>query len=191
MTASLRTALKIAIAAAALLLAGATAAEPAPRVILHTSKGPITIELYPDTAPLSVANFLEYARSGFYDGTVFHRVVTRFMIQGGGYTADLMPKETRDPIPNEAGNGLLNAPWTVAMARSEDADSATSEFYINLRLNDELDRRPGKAGYAVFGAVVEGQYVANDISLGATRPAGDENSLPLAPVVIERVEILP
>lgn len=182
----------LASALATLLLAVAAWAD-APRVVLHTSKGPITIELYPDKAPVSVANFLEYARAGFYDGTVFHRVVPRFMIQGGGYTKDGAPKETRDPIPNEAGNGLLNQPWSVAMARTDDPDSATSEFFINLRLNDELDRQPGKkAGYAVFGAVVDGQYVANDIALGATLPTGDgENSLPKEPVVIERVEILP
>lgn len=176
---------------AALLLTGGARAET-PRVVLHTSKGPITIELYPDKAPITVANFLTYARAGFYDGTIFHRVVPRFMIQGGGYTTDLQPKPTLDPIPNEAGNGLHNTPWSVAMARTDDPDSATSEFFINLRLNSELDRQPGKPGYAVFGAVVDGQYVASDISLGATRPTGDgENSLPVEPVVIERVEILP
>lgn len=189
MTTSLRTLL--AALASTLLLAG-TALADAPRVVLHTSKGPITIELYPDKAPLSVANFLDYARSGFYEGTVFHRVVPRFMIQGGGYTTELAPKQTHEPIPNEAGNGLLNTPWSVAMARTDDPHSATSEFFINLRLNSELDRQPGKAGYAVFGAVVEGQYVVNDISLGATLPTGDgEDSLPKEPVVIERVEILP
>ena len=191
MTKSLRTLLASAFTAA--LLAGNALAD-APRVVLHTNKGPITIELYPDKAPRSVANFLDYARSGFYEGTVFHRVVPRFMVQGGGYTTELMPKQTHDPIPNEAGNGLFNAPWSVAMARTDDPDSATSEFFINLRLNTELDRSPekGKAGYAVFGAVVDGQYVVNDISLGATLPTGDgENSLPKEPVVIERVEILP
>ncbi len=171
-------------------LAAPAGADDATEVILHTTKGPIHIELYPDKAPVTVANFLQYARDGFYDGTIFHRVIPRFMIQGGGFTAELEEKETRDPIPNESGNRLNNDRWTVAMARTDDPDSATSQFFINLRINAELDRRAGKAGYAVFGKVTEGQHVVREISLVKTQSVGPLDDVPVEPIIIESVEIV-
>lgn len=182
------------IAALALLLPLTTdAAEPQPsgeKVILHTSKGAITIALYPEQAPASVANFLEYARSGHYDGTLFHRVKSRFVIQGGGYDTQMREKPTRDPIANESKNGLHNDRWTVAMARHSDPDSATSQFYINLRTNFQLDPQGGEPGYTVFGIVTDGQHVVRDISLVPTHTVAGHTDVPVEPVLIERVEVV-
>jgi peptidyl-prolyl cis-trans isomerase A (cyclophilin A)/peptidyl-prolyl cis-trans isomerase B (cyclophilin B) len=169
----------------------ATADEAHPQVVLHTSRGAITLALYPDKAPLAVANFLEYAHSGFYEGTIFHRVQPRFVIQGGGFTADMVEKPVRDPIPSEAHNGLHNERWSVAMARTEDPDSATSQFFINLHMNFELDQRGDRPGYTVFGTVTDGQYVVRDISLVKTGHRHGHADAPLEPVLIERVEVLP
>lgn len=160
-----------------------------PVAILHTSAGDITIELYPMQAPASVENFLTYAKEGFYDGTIFHRVEKRFVIQGGGFTEKLQKKPTRDPIINESSNQLHNDRWTVAMARTDDPNSATSQFYINLRMNSSLDRGRGKEGYAVFGKVIDGQYVVSDIGKQETRTTGSFSSLPVETVVINSVEI--
>ena len=143
-----------------------------PRALIETTAGSITVELNPNRAPLSVKNFLEYVESGFYEGTIFHRVVGGFVIQGGGYTADLKLKPTRPNIPNEAGNGLSNLRGTVAMARTGDPHSADSQFFINLVNNDRLDPMPTRWGYAVFGEVVEGMDVVDDIGYRATGPAG-------------------
>lgn len=160
-----------------------------PQVSLHTNKGDIRIELYPDKAPVTVANFLQYARDGFYDGTVFHRVISHFMIQGGGYSTDMIRKPTRDPIQNEAANGLKNARGTVAMARTADPHSATAQFFINVEINANLDHTgTGNSrdwGYAVFGRVIEGMDVVDEIRFVKTGP-GDR---PLEQVVIERVEV--
>ena len=160
------------------------------RAVLHTNKGQITIKLLADKAPLSVANFVAYAQSGFYNNTIFHRVIKRFVIQGGGFTSELVRKEVRDPIVNESGNGLHNDRWTVAMARTEDPDSATSQFYINLRMNSSLDKRGKKAGYTVFAEVISGQHVVQDISKQATKKVANFDNLPVEAIIIESVEIL-
>lgn len=161
-----------------------------PSVILHTSAGDITIELYPEDAPVTVANFLQYANSGFYDGTIFHRVIKRFMIQAGGFTEGLKPKETLDPIVNESGNGLHNDRYTVAMARKSDPDSATSQFFINTRINATLDAQKGQPGYTVFGMVTEGQHVVKTIEKSKTQTVGRFQDVPVKPVIIESVEVL-
>ncbi len=169
-------------------------AEPAPsgdKVILHTSKGAITIALYPDKAPKTVANFLEYARSGFYDNTLFHRVKSRSLIQGGGFDASGIEKTAGDPVVNESDNGLRNERWTVGLARRADPDSGTSQFFINLGMNFEFDPRRGKPGYTVFGIVTDGQAVVRDISLVATHSTGGFDDVPVDPVIIERVEVVP
>ena len=167
-----------------------------PQVTLHTNKGDIRLELYPQEAPVSVANFLQYANDGFYDGTVFHRIISHFMIQGGGMTlaededeVRMVPKPTREPIVNEADNGLKNERGTVAMARTNEVNSASSQFFINVEINGSLDHS-GKEnsrswGYAVFGRVVDGMDVVDDIRFVETGP-GD---VPNEPVIIESVEV--
>jgi peptidyl-prolyl cis-trans isomerase A (cyclophilin A) len=138
---------------------------PAPKVAFETTLGKIVIELFPDKAPLSVKNFLQYVDTKFYNGTVFHRVIPGFMIQGGGFTKDLSEKPTRPPIKNEAANGLANKRGTVAMARTNVVDSATAQFFINLANNDFLDHKsPEQFGYAVFGEVAEGMGVVDAIA---------------------------
>lgn len=161
-----------------------------PQVNLQTNKGLIVIELYPDQAPQSVANFLAYVDAGFYDGTIFHRVIPDFMIQGGGFTADLEKKATRDPIPNEADNGLKNERGTLAMARTNDPNSATAQFFINHKDNAFLDhsgKNPRGWGYAVFGRVTDGMSVVDAI---ATTPTGAKGmfpkDVPLETIVIEK-----
>jgi len=161
-----------------------------PKVNLQTNKGLIVIELYPDQAPQSVANFLAYVDAGFYDGTIFHRVIPDFMIQGGGFTADLEKKETRAPIPNEADNGLKNERGTLAMARTNDPHSATAQFFINHKDNAFLDHSGKNTrgwGYAVFGRVTEGMSVVDAI---ATTPTGAKGTfpkdVPLETIVIEK-----
>jgi cyclophilin family peptidyl-prolyl cis-trans isomerase len=160
-----------------------------PQVTLHTSKGNIRLELYAEQAPITVENFLQYARDGFYDGTVFHRVISHFMIQGGGFTADMKRKPTRDPIANEATNGLKNLRGTIAMARTTDPQSATAQFFINVELNPNLDHvgtdNSRDWGYAVFGHVTEGMDVVDDIRFVRTAA----NDRPLETVLIESVEI--
>ncbi len=164
-----------------------------PRVALHTRMGSIVIELFPDKAPRTVENFLRYAREGFYDGTIFHRVIPGFVIQGGGLTRELRPKPTRPPVPNEAANGLSNRRGTVAMARARAVDSATSQFFINLADNTFLDHRdntPRGFGYAVFGRVVSGMAVVDAIASVPTGTVRGFRNVPLEPVVIERAEVL-
>ncbi len=160
-----------------------------PLVTIHTSKGDIRLELYQKKSPVSVANFLQYAKDGFYEGTIFHRVISHFMIQGGGMTADMKPKPTREPIVNEADNGLKNARGTIAMARTSVINSATSQFFINVEVNGSLDHvnkeNSRNWGYAVFGRVIEGMDVVDDIRFVKTGP-GD---VPLLPVFIRSVEI--
>lgn len=144
-----------------------TSAQTNPKVLMKTSKGDIVIELFPKKAPLTVENFLNYVDEGFYDGTIFHRVIKGFMIQGGGYTAELHRKSTKPPIKNEATNGLSNKRGTIAMARTMDIDSATSQFFINLVDNDFLDHRdntPEGYGYCVFGKVIQGIEVVDAIA---------------------------
>lgn len=160
-----------------------------PQVTIHTSRGDIRVELYPQASPISVENFLQYATDGFYEGTIFHRIISHFMIQGGGMTANLQPKPTRDPIINEADNGLKNLRGTIAMARTNEINSATSQFFINVELNGALDHtstdNSRSWGYAVFGRVVEGMDVVDDIRFVKT----DGQDVPILPVIIESVEI--
>lgn len=156
---------------------------------LVTSKGAISIELFDETAPISCENFRQYVRDGFYDGTVFHRVIPNFMIQGGGMDPDLKEKSTRDPIKNEAENGEKNLRGTLAMARTQVVDSATSQFFINLRDNDFLNNGSRDFGYAVFGKVTDGMDVVDAIAGVDTGNQGMHQDVPVEPVVIESVTI--
>ena len=160
-----------------------------PQVTIHTDRGDIRLELFPQAAPKTVENFLQYANDGFYSGTIFHRVISHFMIQGGGMTADMQRKPTRDPVPNEADNGLKNKRGTVAMARTNEVDSATSQFFINVEVNGALDHK-SKAnsrewGYTVFGRVIDGMDVVDDIRFVPT----GRNDVPTEVVLIESVEV--
>jgi cyclophilin family peptidyl-prolyl cis-trans isomerase len=178
---------------AATLLAAATLVHAAdPRVELKTSQGVIVLELYPDKAPRTVANFLQYVKDGHYNGTVFHRVIDGFMIQGGGFEAGLKQKPTRAPIENEAKNGLRNDAGTIAMARTSDPNSATAQFFINVANNDALNHpRPDGHGYAVFGRVVQGMDVVNRIKGARTGNRGPHQNVPVEDVVIESATVLP
>ncbi|MBN2361743.1 MAG: peptidyl-prolyl cis-trans isomerase [Deltaproteobacteria bacterium] len=174
---------------AAVLYANGKSASPAfPRVQLETSQGKIVIELYPEKAPLSVENFLKYVNDGFYDGLIFHRVVPGFVVQGGGYTPDFKPRQVRAPIKLEAQNGLSNARGTVAMARTGNPNSATSQFFINLVDNTQLDTLGG--GYAVFGRVVSGLEVADAIAKLKLGPQGGPREAPVEGVVIKKARLL-
>ncbi|MFU8830641.1 MAG: peptidylprolyl isomerase [Wenzhouxiangella sp.] len=164
-----------------------------PNVILHTNHGAITVELFEDKAPESVKNFLQYARDGHYDGTLFHRVIPNFMIQGGGFDTDFKQKPVRAAIQNEADNGLANTRGTLAMARTNDPHSATSQFFINVTDNAFLDHRGKQSGqtwgYAVFGQVTTGMDVVDAIRRVETGRHGMHQDVPTEPVIIERVEI--
>jgi cyclophilin family peptidyl-prolyl cis-trans isomerase len=177
-----------------LLLPGQAPLQPVnpanPVVVVETTLGDIVIELRQDRAPVSVQNFLAYARSGHYDGTIFHRVLSGFMIQGGGFTPELESKPTRPPIRNEATNGLRNLRGTVAMARSSAVRSATAEFFINVEDNSQLNHRgltPDQYGYAVFGRVIQGMDVVDKIAAVPVRRVDDHEAVPVQPVVIKRV----
>ncbi len=162
-----------------------------PRVLMATSMGDITIELYPAKAPETVANFLQYVDDGFYDGTIFHRVISNFMIQGGGLTPDMVKKQTRAPITNEADNGLRNSLGTIAMARTGEPHSATAQFFINVRNNSSLDHREKFSsrswGYAVFGRVVEGMDVVGAIKSVKTGMRNGRGDVPLETVMINKI----
>ena len=174
----------IALAACSVLLAGNLLAAENPRVLLTTSLGEIELELEAEKAPVSVENFLGYVDSGFYDGTVFHRVIPGFMIQGGGFGEGLNQKPTKAPIKNEADNGLHNVRGTVAMARTQNVNSATSQFFINHRDNDFLDHGSRDFGYAVFGKVVRGMEVVDQIAQVPTGNRAMMQNVPLTPVKI-------
>jgi cyclophilin family peptidyl-prolyl cis-trans isomerase len=160
-----------------------------PIVLMKTTDGDITIELFADKSPVTVENFLSYVDEGHYDGTVFHRVIPNFMIQGGGFTEALEEKPTREPIVNESKNKLHNTRGTLAMARTNDPDSATAQFFINQRSNLRLDWSPGKDGYTVFGEVTEGMQVVDIIALSDTGPA--QAMTPRGPSVFQDVPIKP
>ncbi|AQZ99666.1 peptidylprolyl isomerase [Comamonas kerstersii] len=163
-----------------------------PRVQFNTSMGDFVVELAPTKAPKTVENFLQYVNDKHYDGTVFHRVIDGFMIQGGGFTADMQQKPTRDPIPLEARNGLKNDRYTIAMARTGNPNSATAQFYINVANNDMLNApNPDGHGYAVFGKVVQGQAVIDKIRTVATGNRGMHQNVPKDPVTIVSARVLP
>ena len=155
-------------------------------VVLETIKGSIEIELYRNESPVTVENFLDYVNSGFYDGTIFHRVIDEFMVQGGGFTPDGKQKATNNPIKLEADNGLKNDAYTLAMARTADPDSATSQFFINLRNNHFLDSSPSNDGYAVFGKVVSGKEVVDGIKNVKTITRGMHEDWPVGDIVITK-----
>lgn len=164
---------------------------PKDTVRLETSLGDIVLELDRDGAEITVENFLRYVKDGFFDGTIFHRVIPDFMIQGGGLTADMAQKKTRPPIRNEAANGLKNDRGTIAMARTNDPDSATAQFFINLKDNDFLNcRGPPNPGYAVFGRVSEGMDVVDAIAAVETTSKGYYDDVPKVPVVIRSATLV-
>lgn len=176
------------------LIAATTAYAANPKVELKTSMGAVVLELYPDNAPKTVENFLQYVKDGHYDGTIFHRVIPGFMIQGGGFGANMQEKKTRPAIRNEAGNGLRNAVGTVAMARTADPHSATAQFFINVSENDFLDfKSPDDKGYGytVFARVTAGMDVVAKIVQVPTATVGPHQNVPRQPVVIERARLLP
>jgi peptidyl-prolyl cis-trans isomerase A (cyclophilin A) len=184
--------------AAVILSAPAGAAEPAAapaavaatRVALETSAGRIIVEVRADKAPKTVANFLQYVNDGFYDGTIFHRVISGFMIQGGGFTPDMAQKPTRAAVPIESTNGLKNVRGAVAMARTGDPNSATAQFFINVVDNPALDYpQPDGYGYTVFGSVVEGMDVVDKIRVVPTGSRGPFQNVPTTPVVIKSARI--
>jgi cyclophilin family peptidyl-prolyl cis-trans isomerase len=195
-----------AVVTAGVFAGAATAANPV--VVMETSMGTIKIELFADKAPVTVANFIKYVDDKHFDGTIFHRVIGKensekkqdFMIQGGGFTMERKEKPTREPIKNEAGNGLSNEKYTLAMARTDDPDSATAQFFINVADNKFLDRAGRSAGYAVFGKVIEGMDVVDKIKAVKTGTKkfivrnGEEANFPNAPleeVVIKSVRRVP
>lgn len=163
-----------------------------PQVVVDTNVGSFVIELYPEKAPKTVANFLQYVNSGFYKGTIFHRVINRFMIQGGGFTPDMTEKDTRAPIINEAANGLKNDVGTIAMARTSDPDSATSQFFINLENNQFLNYQspdPELIGYCVFGRVLKGMDVVREIAASRTGNVGPYSDVPKVTVLINEIRV--
>ena len=181
----------VALTALAVLIAGAAGAQTTkkelPVVVLETSKGNIEIELYPDKAPITVQNFLYYVDSKFYDGLIFHRVIADFMIQGGGFTPEMAQKTGKPPIENEADNGLTNDKYTIAMARTSDPNSATSQFFINTKDNAFLNfksKTPQGWGYCVFGKTIAGKDVVDAIGKVKTGSKNGMNDVPLEPVKI-------
>lgn len=179
------------VLACLLILAAATAPAAAnPRVAFETSLGRVVLEVYPEKAPQTVENFLRYVSDGHYDGTIFHRLVPDFVVQGGGHLPDGTEKPTREPIKNEADNGLLNTRGSVAMARETAPDSATAQFYVNLRHNRILDHGVRDFGYAVFGQVVEGLAVVDAMASSPTTTAHGQPNWPVAPVVVFSARIL-
>ena len=173
------------------LFASAHAASPDPSVLIKTNLGNITVQLNPQKAPKTVANFLRYVDAGFYNGTIFHRVIPGFMIQGGGLTANMVRKPTHAGIPNESDNGLKNVRGSIAMARTLAPNSATSQFFINLHDNPFLNYSPVKGdGYAVFGKVTQGMNVVDKIAATPTTDRDGRKNVPINPVVIESISLI-
>lgn len=172
--------------------AAASTPAPPPRVRVSTNMGDFTIELMPDRAPITVPNFLRYVKEGFYSGTLIHRVIANFVIQGGGYQAsDNKLKPAHEPIVNESGNGVQNKRGTVGLARSEPPHSGNAQFYVNLVDNPDLDPLPTRWGYTVFGRVVDGMDVIDRIGVIATGPVGPfKSDAPIKPVVVEKIVLL-
>ena len=165
-------------------------AEKNVQFVINTTKGNIVIETYPEKAPITVKNFESYVNKGFYNGTIFHRVIDGFMIQGGGFTKDMSQKKTDAPIKNEADNGLKNLKYSIAMARTQDPDSASSQFFINVNDNNFLDF-PGQdgAGYCVFGKVIEGQDVVDKIAKVSTGSSNGHQDVPNENIIIEEASV--
>ena len=166
---------------------------PAAHILMTTTVGPMTLEPDADNAPKTVENFLSYVSSGFYDDTIFHRVINNFMVQGGGFTADMEQKATQAPIENEANNGLKNARGTIAMARTQDPHSATAQFFINVQDNDFLNHTGENMqgwGYAVFGKVTEGEDVLDKIRCVQTGSQAGHQDVPVEPIIIESVTVI-
>ena len=166
---------------------------PAAHILMTTTVGPMTLELDADNAPKTVENFLSYVSSGFYDGTIFHRVINNFMVQGGGFTADMEQKATQAPIENEANNGLKNGRGTIAMARTQDPHSATAQFFINVQDNDFLNHTTENMqgwGYAVFGKVTDGEDVLDKIRCVQTGSQAGHQDVPVEPIIIESVTVI-
>ena len=182
----------LAIAGALLFAVPASVKAADPAVKIETTMGDIYLRLDADKAPITVANFLQYVQAGFYNGTIFHRVIKGFMIQGGGFTEAMSQKPTRAPIKNEAKNGLRNAPYTIAMARTSEPDSATAQFFINTGNNRflDFDRASDGVGYAVFGKVVKGTEVVKKIEASQTTTRGVYQDVPVTPVVIKSVTLV-
>jgi peptidyl-prolyl cis-trans isomerase B (cyclophilin B) len=165
---------------------------PTAHVTIATTVGQMTLELDTDKAPKTVENFLSYANNGFYDGTIFHRVINNFMIQGGGFTADMEQKPTQAPVDNEANNGLKNERGTIAMARTQDPHSATAQFFINVQDNDFLNHTGENMqgwGYAVFGKVTQGEEVLDKIRSVQTGSQGGHQDVPTDPIIIESISV--
>ena len=162
-------------------------AQTNPQVMIKTSEGDITLRLFQDKSPLTVANFLAYVDAGFYNGTVFHRVIPDFMIQGGGFLPDMTEKTTQAPVANESKNRLHNNRGTVAMARTNDPDSATAQFFINQRNNLQLDWAPGRDGYTVFGEVILGMDIVDFIATAPTGTVASFADVPLQPILIKEI----
>lgn len=186
---------KIAFVALCLMVAltvSPVAAQERPVVVIETSSGDITVELNVGKAPISVENFLSYVKAGFYDGTIFHRVIADFMIQGGGFTPDMTKKPVRDPIKNEATNGLRNRKYTVAMARTPEINSATAQFFINTKDNAFLNNKGTTAqdyGYAVFGKVTEGMDVVDQLNKVKTTTKQGFQNVPVETVTIKTIRL--
>ncbi len=172
----------------ALIANSALAEGTNPVVVMKTNKGDITLELFPEQAPETVKNFLKYVDNGFYEGTIFHRVIAGFMIQGGGFTVDMKRKQVSDPVKNESNNGLSNKQGTIAMARTMHPHSATSQFFINVVNNPMLDAQGNRFGYTVFGRVTEGMDLAIQISRSAKTAKAGHKDVPKSPIIIEKIE---
>jgi len=185
----------VSLLVAAIMIASLVTSSPAnaakegnPMVLVKTNMGNFTIELYADKAPITVKNFLSYVDHKFYAGTIFHRIISTFMIQGGGFTPDMVQKETSAPIKNEADNGLKNLKYTIAMARTNIVDSATCQFFINVQDNPALDYRDkANYGYCVFGKVIEGMNVIDEIKMVKTTEKGSYKDVPVKPVIIKSI----
>ena len=181
------------ILAAAIPASSEEKAAANPQVYVKTNVGGFTLELYPDKAPETVANFLNYVEKGYYSGLIFHRVIKGFMIQGGGFSSDMVQKETAPPIKNEADNGLQNEKYTIAMARTNVVNSATSQFFINTANNKNLnhrDKSQGGYGYCVFGRVIDGTEVIDKIEMVATTTKGAYADVPVKPVIIKAMTLM-
>ncbi len=176
----------LALLASAPTFAADTAATN-PRVVIKTSEGDITLQLFADKSPVTVANFLGYVDKGFYNGTIFHRVIPNFMIQGGGFGPDMKEKETGEPIVNESNNHLRNTRGTIAMARTSNPDSATAQFFINQRSNLQLDGSDAKPGYAVFGEVIQGMDIVDFIATAPTGIMAGMDDVPKQAIVIREI----